>query len=426
MQQVASKNAPSPSVVVPHFVFGGIVWLLVTVLIFSSPQAFTQHYFNPMLLSITHLVVLGWISMVIFGALYQLLSVIMEVKLYSEKLAFISFGLLGIGTLLLAISFWNFWLGIPMRMAAVLLLLAVLFFAVNVFRTGNKSPKKSIEKRCIQTAVVWLLFTVIAGFVLVVNLAQPFISTPHLALLKLHAHMGIIGWFMLLIMGVSSRLFPMFMVSHQPNTQKLRNAYFLINTGLIIAVFCLFFQWNTGLIVSVVVVVLGIIYFLSFMLEVYRKRLKKRLDIGMKQSVFSLVVLLLPIAIIAVLNASITSTQSITSPMAIVYGSSLLIGFITSLILGQTYKTLPFIIWLKVYRKRVGKEKIPFPKELYSDKVAHLQFWGFMIGFIIFLMAILLQSLKMVQIGGVLLFISALFYNYNLLTIVFHKPNGQD
>ena len=97
MNPIGSQNAPSPKVVIPHFVFGGLVWLVVTLLITFNSEAFTQHFFNPVLLSITHLLALGWITMVIFGALYQLIPVIVEVKLYSEKLAVFSFVLLGLG-----------------------------------------------------------------------------------------------------------------------------------------------------------------------------------------------------------------------------------------------------------------------------------------------------------------------------------------
>src|SRR5690554_6818388 len=117
MNQIASQNAPSPKVVVPHFVFGALTWLVVTLLIVFRPEAFTQHFFNAELLAITHLLVLGWITMVIFGALYQLLPVIMEVKLYSETLAKISFFWLGIGTILLSFTFWQFSFGTLMYIA---------------------------------------------------------------------------------------------------------------------------------------------------------------------------------------------------------------------------------------------------------------------------------------------------------------------
>jgi len=114
MNQLASQNAPSPLVVVPHYIFGGVTLLFVTILLILNPSAFTQHYFNPTLLAITHLLALGWMSMIIFGALYQLIPVILEVKLFSEKLAFYSFALMGTGIILLAYSFWHFSFGSAM------------------------------------------------------------------------------------------------------------------------------------------------------------------------------------------------------------------------------------------------------------------------------------------------------------------------
>ena len=91
MTQIASENAPSPMVVVPHYIFGGLTLLIVSLLIVFHPEAFTQHFFNPKLLAISHLLALGWISMIIFGALYQLLPVILEVKQRSPGKVFLCF-----------------------------------------------------------------------------------------------------------------------------------------------------------------------------------------------------------------------------------------------------------------------------------------------------------------------------------------------
>jgi hypothetical protein len=422
MQQIASQNAPSPGIVIPHFLFGAITWIVITTLIVFSPEAFTQHYFNPKLLSITHLLVLGWVSMIIFGALYQLIPVIMEVKLYSEKLALGSFILLASGSILLALAFWNFWLGTIMHIAAALLLTAISFFVVNVLVTGSKSSKKSIEKKFIQTSVIWLLFTVIAGITLAINLTHAFLSPSHLELLKLHANAGIAGWIIQLIIGVGSRLLPMFLVAHNLNTNKLKFAYYLINTGLVISVISLYVQWYPGIISSVVMIVLGVIAFLSFLLEAYRKRVKKHLDIGMKQSALSFVALTIPIVLIVLFLFESEQLRSLTLQMAIAYGSTLLIGFVTLLIMGQTYKTLPFIIWLNVYRNKIGKGKIPFPKELYSEKIARAQLWCFAFGFTFFLIGVLIRNDVAVGLGGLTLLISALLYNFNVWKIVLHKP----
>lgn len=425
MNQIASQNAPSPKVVIPHYAFGGLTWLAVTLLIVFNPEAFTQHFFNPELLAITHLLVLGWITMIIFGALYQLLPVIMEVKLYSEPFAIASFILLGLGTILLAFSFWQFSFGAIMFVAATFVVVAVGFFVANVLFTAHSSTKNVIERTFIITSVIWLLFTVLAGLTLAINQVHPFLETSQIELLKLHAHAGIVGWFIQLIIGVSSKLLPMFMVSHHVNTKKLTVAYYAINIGLIAGLVSLFLQMKFGIVMSAIIIVPGIFSYLSFIYEAYTKRVKKQLDIGMKQTAFSFLILVIPFFLIFTLLFNFKFLNNLTLPLSVAYGSAIVIGFITSLVMGQTYKTLPFIVWLKVYRGRIGKVVLPLPKDLYSEKVAIAQLWLFAVGFVLLLLGISTTIVNLLILSGIVLFLSATVYNFNLFKIIFHKPKNK-
>ncbi|MBW8323261.1 MAG: hypothetical protein K0M50_00720 [Prolixibacteraceae bacterium] len=425
MNQIASQNAPSPKVVIPHYAFGGLTWLVVTLLIVFNPEAFTQHFFNPELLAITHLLVLGWITMIIFGALYQLLPVIMEVKLYSEPFAIASFILLGLGTILLAFSFWQFSFGAIMFVAATCVVVAVGFFVANVLFTAHSSTKKVIERTFIITSVIWLLFTVLAGLALAINQVHPFLKTSQIELLKLHAHAGIVGWFIQLIIGVSSKLLPMFMVSHHVNTKKLNVAYYAINIGLIAGLLSLFLQIKFGIVMSAIIIVSGIFSYLSFIYKAYTKRVKKQLDIGMKQTAFSFLILVIPFFLIFSLLFNFKFLNSLTLPLSVAYGSAIVIGFITSLVMGQTYKTLPFIVWLKVYRGRIGKVVLPLPKDLYFEKIAIAQLWLFAAGFVLLLLGISTTIVNLLIFSGIVLFLSAALYNFNLFKIIFHKPKNK-
>ncbi len=419
--QIASQNAPSPGVVIPHYVFGGLTLLLTIALIVFHPGAFTQHFFNAELLAVTHLLVLGWITMIIFGALYQLLPVIMEVKLYSELLAKLSFGLLGIGTILLAYAFWRFSFGNMMFVAGTFIVISVTLFVVNVVRTARSSVKKIVERTFIVSSVFWLLFTVLAGLTLAINLLHPFLKVSHVELLKLHAHAGLVGWFIQLIIGVSSKLLPMFMVAHHVSTKKLNFAFYTINSGLTAGIISLFIQSQTGVVLSVVLVVSGLIAYLLFLADAYKKRIKKQLDIGMKQTALSFAILVIPLFLIFTLIFNIEWLSTLTLSLSVAYGSAIVLGFITSLVMGQTYKTLPFIVWLKVYRGRVGKVVLPLPKDLYSEKAAVAQTWLFALGFVVLLIGIVASGKTLVLAGGIILFLSVALYNFNILKIVFHK-----
>jgi len=398
MNQIASQNAPSPNVVIPHYVVGGLTLFVVSLLIVFHPEAFTQHFFNAPLLSITHLLALGWITMIIFGALYQLLPVIMEVKLYSEVLAGFSFVLLVTGAALLSFAFWQFSFGAQMFVAGGLIVISAGLFVVNVLYTARASTKKIIERSFIISSAFWLLFTVLAGLTLAVNLSVPFLKVSHIELLKLHAHAGIAGWFVQLIIGVSARLLPMFMVAHNVNTGRLKFTFYAVNAGLVA---------------------------LSFLVEAFKKRVKKQLDIGMKQSALSFAILVIPLFLIFLLLFNFSFLKKLTLSLSVAYGSAIIIGFITSLVMGQTYKTLPFIVWLKVYKGRVGKVILPLPKDLYSEKLAIAQTWLFAIGFVNLLIGISVTGENLVTIGGIVLLVSVALYNFNILKIVFHKSKNK-
>jgi hypothetical protein len=50
----------SHKLVLPFYVYAALAFLVSTVLLFSSSSDFTGHYFHPHILSITHIMALGW------------------------------------------------------------------------------------------------------------------------------------------------------------------------------------------------------------------------------------------------------------------------------------------------------------------------------------------------------------------------------
>ncbi|MCC7430712.1 hypothetical protein IT568_07710 [bacterium] len=423
MQGLASQNAPSPKVVIPHFVTGGAFLFAVSLILAMNPDSLLGHYFDVKLLAMTHLTVLGFITMIIFGALTQLIPVIFEVKLFSEKLAFVSYFCLTSGTVLLAFVFWNYTFDATFWVASALILSAVSVFGVNIFLTASRSKSKNIERKLILTSVLWLGFTVSVGVILGFNLASPFLQQNHIELLKLHAHAGLAGWFLQLITGVSSHLLPMFMLSENADKKKLAFSYWCYNFGLSGLIFG-FFGANSILVtVSGIVLFCGTGFYLAFLLEAFRKRIKIFFDTGMKQSAFSFVFLILAALLGILLALRLGFLESFSLQMTFSYGLMILFGFVSSLVIGQTYKTLPFIVWLSVYRAKIGKGKIPVPKELYSEKLAQVQFWVFETGLVAVIFGTCFWNEPAVQCGSLLFAFSVFCYLINLFKIAFHKAS---
>jgi hypothetical protein len=421
MNLTSIQKAPNPSLVTPHFVIGGVSIILFALIIMLNPEILLLHYFNPTLLAATHLLVLGFITTICFGALYQLIPVILDVKLHSEKLGWISFSFLLIGIIFLIYAFWNFNFDIIFYIASIFIIIAITIFKVNLILTVKKNKQNSLEKKFILTAVGWLFFTVLAGFLFGINLSNNYISISHIELLKLHAHIGIFGWFIQLIMGVGSKLFPMFLLSYEADKKSLKIAYTSINLGLILGVFSLLFSFKFGIFSAILLAIFAIINFLRFIFQTYTKRVKKKLDIGMKKSVIAIAFLVIPLIIIVFNLIFQNNSEEFSTSLELLYGFTLLVGVISMLIMGLTYKTLPFIIWLKEYKNVIGKQKTPLPKDLYSENIQTYQLLSFIIGFWTISIGIILSKIIFIKIGTLIFFISTLLYFINIIKIVTHK-----
>jgi len=425
---LSTKNAPAPSVVLPHFIFSAVVFFIASiVMLIAAPNLVLPYYLNSQMLTLTHLMVLGFVTMIIFGSLYQLIPVIMEVKLYSEFMAKITFYLFGAGLLILSAAFWKngFWVGNNLHLfdiSGTLILIAVILFVINSLKSAAKSQRMDISNFFIVTAIIYLLLTVTMGILIIINLALHFIPVNGLDLLNMHVNLGLAGWFLCLIIGVSSKLIPMFLINHKVPERLLKISYFLLNAGLILLVVSFYFYprpW--AILVSSLPVFAAVVLFLRFNYVAFKGRLRKNLDVGMKLSRTSLIILAFILLLGLWIVVSPKLTDSFQYRIDIAFGMSIIFGFFTALILGQTYKTLPFIVWLQKYQTKVGRQKTPLPHELYSARIASFHRKTYLAAFIFLITGELTAWIWLIQIAALMFIITAGLYNINVFKIVFHK-----
>ena len=423
-----TKNAPSPSVVLPHFAYAALMFLVSSIIMLLAASKLTLPYhLNPEMLALTHSMVLGFITMIIFGSLYQLIPVVMEVKLFSEMLARITFYLFGTGVIILVVSFWEAtfdnsqnWLWF--EVSGTLILVAVILFAINTLKSAARSERMDMGNIFIITAIIYLLLTVSIAIILIINFARPFIPVSTIDLLKMHINLGITGWFLFLVIGVSSKLMPMFLIIHKLPEYLLKYTYYLLNTGIILLVGTFYFYPHSwAIIVASTPVFVGIGLFLRFNFYAFKHRFRKNLDVGMKlsKSAFIILAFILLLGLFAVISPRFTADFQYRIDIAFVM--SIIFGFLSALILGQTYKTLPFIVWLQKYQTKVGKQKIPLPQELYSNRIASIHNQTFLVAFVFLITGELADQVWLIQSAAALFIITAALYNYNVFKIVFHK-----
>ncbi|MGV8915112.1 MAG: hypothetical protein ACOH1X_06660 [Kaistella sp.] len=416
MAHINIGKAPKNSAILPFYATGAVMFLVLCLLMAFSPQTFTQHYFTPRLLTMVHVAALGWGTMVIFGAAHQLLPVICEQDLYSEKMASFVWYTLTLGMVLLTANFWELTVGWVMISGGSLIVISVVLFLINVLKTSNICTKYSIQKLFVSSSAIWLLFTVVVGLLLAINLKYSFFTQSHLEILKLHAHAGIAGWFLQLITGVSTKLVPMFLLGKSEKNYLLKWAFIFQNTGLILFLADGYFIGvSARALIYAAIVLIGVIFWLLYLFDTYKNRVRKRVELLMKHAFLSFLALVVSILLLPAVYFSTGYRWTM------LYGTLLFMGWITSLILGKTFKTLPFIIWNDRYKNLSGKVKVPLPKHLYSEKITVWQFRIFIAAFLIFAAGIIFGQIPVIRFGAILWCMVAVLYNINVFKIILHK-----
>lgn len=420
MTQISIGKAPGNRAVLPFYATGAVMFFVLCVLMVFSPESFTRHYFTPHLLTIVHVAALGWGTMIIFGAAHQLLPVICEQDLYSEKMASFVWYTLTLGMILLTTNFWNLTVGWVMIAGGSLIVISAALYLFNVLKTSRIFNKYSVQKLFLVSSAIWLLFTVIVGLLLAINLKFPFFKQSHLEILKLHSHAGIAGWFLQLITGVSSKLVPMFLLGKSKKDYLLNWAFIFQNLGLILfLVDGYFIGVSVRVLIYAATVLIGVVFWLLYLYDNFKNRLRKRVELLMKHAFLSFLAVVISILLLPAVYFSNGYRWTM------LYGTILFMGWITSIILGKTFKTLPFIIWNDHYKNLSGKVKVPLPKDLYSEKLTVWQFRIFIVAFLVFASGIIVQQVIIIRIGAILWVSVAVLYNVNVFKLMLHKRNNK-
>lgn len=396
------------NIVWPFYAYAAVAFLFACILLCIHSSILVGHYFQPQLLAITHSMAIGWASMVIFGASYQLLPVIANRSLYSETIAKWSFYLSAITLPFIIKGFYYFVFDHYFLCGAIGFIIAVTLFLWNVYKTLSNSD--SIHGDFMLSACIYLFLTVVLGFVLALNFSENILPESSLTYLKLHAHLGIIGWFLFLIIGVGSKLLPMFFISKYTNVFLLKIIYFTLHIALLVFIGSQTFLNNNILLYTSIVGFISVAAMFGFYIfQSIKHRIKKKIDVVMKAAIVSVASIILIIALIPKSN------------LAVGYGFVIFFGWISLLILGMTFKTLPFIIWNDRYINVKGKT--PNPKDLYSERLFKWMFIIYLIGFLFTLIGVLLNIILVLKMSTLLLLLASFLYTINVFKVLTHKVN---
>ena len=407
----AAKLTPPFKLVATYFITSLIFFVAGVFLTFINFRDFQGFYFQPHILAITHALALGWITMIISGAMYQLIPVVFRVRVFSISLAYVQYFALTLGAIGMIFSFYAFNIGSGFVTHAAAAYLGIVIFVFNIFATFTRVKEWNITALYLLTAMVFLFIAVSVGLILVLNLQFGFLMINHLEILKVHAHIAIVGFVTMVIFGATYQLIPMFSLSYDFSRWSGWLAYFLIVLGLVAYGVSITFGDNTKLAdMFSLVMAAGIFAFLVQVAIILKKRVRRKLDAGLTQTVVSFVYLGLASLIVVMSILSNPWGEIPTSNIALAAGFFIFYGYIGSLILGQMLKIGPFLVWLHKYSDKVGIAEVPSLHDMVDQRLAYLQLFLWSAAVPVATVAIILSGMTVFFAACAAMMLSAIIF----------------
>jgi hypothetical protein len=418
----ATRYAPPLRLVAAHFAVGVAGLLVFAWALVVSARGLTGFYFQPRVLALTHLCVLGWLMPITLGALHQLVPVVFERPLVSTRLPYLGLALFAGGA---AGMIWQFWhWGVYDVSFVWHAAIAAAGLAVDVVHLGItivRSQRRDLTGAHVLAAFVWLLIAVGLGVALAWNLWRPYLRMDHLMLLRAHAHAAALGFFGLLVMGVAYRLLEMFLLAYNDRWRAGWVALAATNLALVLLV-AAFVEGLGGLhVAGMVAGAVGIVAFLLQIRTVVRVRTRRRLDPPFQHTLASLGYLGLAL-VAGVALVIVPSSPAMRDRLILAYGLLALPGFVGTIVVGQLHKIWPFLIWFHRFGAYVGLKKVPSASEL-LPAAPQRALVVLLHGALATLIAGVLLDAPTVRLAGAIGFAAAAgLLTYNLAAIATRRP----
>ena len=385
--------------------FGMLAALLM---LYSGPEIFL-HRWQPPLLALTHLLTLGFLAMVMFGAMFQLLPVLMGTVLpHPTLVSGMTHALLSLGTLSMV---WAWLAEMPdlFQLSGLLLGLGFVLFIGLVGLFLLRSPSRHITRYMMIMALLALTGTLLLGLWMLLGLGGLISSMPH-RWVDLHLGWGLGGWVLLLVMGVSYQVIPMFQITREyPHWHKRWIGVGIFIAGLLLGVLQGFYEQAYDYSAYLLWAGLVFIYALVTM-QLLKQRRRKLPDVTLRFWWLSMASLLL-VTVLLVLPLSSNYHISIISLF--------IVGFAMSAVNGMLYKIVPFLIWLhlnsRLQQSGRAQSGVPNMRQIIAVHHGHRQFLLHLLS-LLFLLASATGSSSTYYPAALLFLLSQLYLFSNLLS----------
>ncbi|WP_214660536.1 hypothetical protein [sulfur-oxidizing endosymbiont of Gigantopelta aegis] len=384
-------------------------------------------------LVLTHLMTIGFMLMVMIGALYQFIPVMIGrfIPGGSQRVMIIHI-LLTVGTLALTLAFSQLFV---VQQGLYWLAFIALGIAISLF-TWSLIPLflSDINEHLIIFLVRILFFvltiTIGLGLYLLLAYAYPGLyqewELQYRFYTNIHALWGLIGWVVILLMAVSSQVIPMFFVTPEFSVNYLKRLSVLIVSSLLLITLLLVtmpifgFSDNIHLVdFFQILLSIELLFFISYTLKLLQQRKRKIADVTIHFFYLALISLLVAICLWWLFHLWPSGELlNYYRQYEFSLGILLIYGLASSAIIGMLQKIVPFLIYLNLQNlsfkhpesMSVKPNLVPNMKMIISSKQSRWQMYFHSASLMLLIISVYFQAIVIVAGLAVLLNFAWLSY----------------
>ncbi|OHD94270.1 MAG: hypothetical protein A2019_05940, partial [Sulfurimonas sp. GWF2_37_8] len=225
---ISQQFAPPFRLIAPFIVSGVVIYFFALLFLFGFDIE-TIHLQSGEMLSFVHLFLLGFVMMSIFGAMAQLVPVVLEVEHFAVELYYAIFPLLFVGTILMILGFYS--TPILLSFGGLIVFISFLIFLGETFATIAKAKRLNFSFYSVLFANIFLLLGVIIGLLMAFTYSG-FLDADVSKLLHIHIYLVLYGYVGFTIIGMSYILVPMFWLSHSFDKKYLIYALYFLGAAI--------------------------------------------------------------------------------------------------------------------------------------------------------------------------------------------------
>jgi len=388
---ISPNFSPPITLMKPYFLLSGFFYFVSMFwLFFINPFTELKDFH---LVGWVHLYMLGFVMLAIFSAMAQLGPIVVETNHYNVNIFKYLFLFLVIGLILMLVGFY---IDISFLLyGGILVLIAMCIYAIEFLLTLKGAKRTTSITKAMKMSNFFLLTGIVTGLIMAAAFNGLININPH-AILNIHTFGLVVGFVILLIMGISIILLPMFGSAKRISDNEFSNSFITVSIGVLIMMLSPFLFTKVTENIAYTVTIISILLYFYQLYKMTASRKKIEHDIWAK----SMYVAFSSFVISFFLLVSYLFIQEETIlrvGMWIIF-----VGFFGFIIMGNFYKIIPFLVWFHIYSPLIEERPVPMLHELLPQRLANLQFFYGTVGLITSSTALLIQDSKLF-FGGLLL-----------------------